>query len=142
MARFEYTPEDTAFGTIMMPHLQMTLRNGDKSIDVSGLVDSGAQVNIMPYEVGLRLGAYWHKLSIGGNVLGPGIESESKLLCVIAENPLLPEKRIPSILVFRWTKKSIPQLIFGQCNFFAILTYAFIVRRITLKYGVEIEGRQ
>ena len=58
MARFPYSSPDDVPSSLM-PHLLMTLALGDQSIEVSGLLDSGAAVNVLPYRVGLELGANW-----------------------------------------------------------------------------------
>ncbi len=42
-----------------LPRLPLTLRNGDKQVDVVGLVDSGATVSVLPYQVGIQLGFVW-----------------------------------------------------------------------------------
>ncbi len=47
--------------TDLMPYLPLTLERGVQSIDVLGLVDSGASVNVLPYGIGLKLGAIWEE---------------------------------------------------------------------------------
>ena len=42
-----------------MPYLPITLSLGDRSIEVMALLDSGASVSVLPYEVGRELGAVW-----------------------------------------------------------------------------------
>ena len=53
------------------PYLPLKLNRGGKSLEVSGLVDSGASVNVLPYRIGLELGAVWDAQTIdfalGGN---------------------------------------------------------------------------
>ena len=55
--RFPYTPVDSAAS--LMPRLALTLSHGQRSIDVIGLLDTGAAVNVLPYSVGAALGADW-----------------------------------------------------------------------------------
>ena len=43
--------------TDLMPYLPFQLQRKEKSQDVFGLVDSGASVNVLPYQSGLNLGA-------------------------------------------------------------------------------------
>ncbi|MCY7376429.1 MAG: hypothetical protein LH472_10715 [Pyrinomonadaceae bacterium] len=54
------------------PYLPLTLSRNGISVDVSGLVDSGASVNVLPYRIGLELGAVWEQQTIdfelGGNL--------------------------------------------------------------------------
>ena len=55
--RFTYSttdPSQDAFDSL--PRLPLRLRADSRAIDVMGLVDSGATVNVLPYEVGLQLG--------------------------------------------------------------------------------------
>jgi hypothetical protein len=33
--------------------------SGDKAVEAVGLVDSGATVNVLPYEIGIELGGVW-----------------------------------------------------------------------------------
>ena len=35
------------------------LQRGDQRVEAVGLVDSGATVNVLPYELGLQLGGIW-----------------------------------------------------------------------------------
>lgn len=42
-----------------MPRLALTLSHGQHSIDVAGLLDTGAAVSVLPYSVGVALGAHW-----------------------------------------------------------------------------------
>ena len=42
-----------------LPRSPLTLRYGQRQLAEAGLVDSGATVNVMPYSLGIRLGAVW-----------------------------------------------------------------------------------
>ena len=42
-----------------LPWLDFSLGYKRKRINVTGLVDSGATVNVLPYEIGVRLGVKW-----------------------------------------------------------------------------------
>jgi hypothetical protein len=42
-----------------LPRLPLILFANNKSVEVKGLVDSGATINVLPYSVGLALGAIW-----------------------------------------------------------------------------------
>jgi hypothetical protein len=58
-----------------LPRLPLVLQYNNRQIEVVGLVDSGATVNVLPYDAGLRLGAVWddHKANIrlAGSLGGP-----------------------------------------------------------------------
>ena len=42
-----------------LPRLALRLSNGHQSVSALGLVDSGATVSVLPYELGVRLGGVW-----------------------------------------------------------------------------------
>jgi hypothetical protein len=54
--RFKYStssPTQNEFDSL--PRIPLILRRGDRSIEAIGLVDSGATVNVLPYELGIQL---------------------------------------------------------------------------------------
>lgn len=58
--RFKYSTTDPSQDEFdSLPHLPLALHFNSQSAEVIGLVDSGATVNVLPYEVGIRLGATW-----------------------------------------------------------------------------------
>lgn len=63
MARFPYVSPDN-LPTSLMARLPMTLTLGDRSIEAVGLLDTGAAINVMPYRLGLALGAVWEEQTI------------------------------------------------------------------------------
>ena len=55
--RFKYSTTDPSQDEFdSLPRLPLVLQLGSQSVEVVGLVDSGSTVNVLPYEVGLRLG--------------------------------------------------------------------------------------
>ncbi|MBW4601953.1 MAG: hypothetical protein KME29_20845 [Calothrix sp. FI2-JRJ7] len=58
--RFKYSITSTTQNEFdSLPRIPLILRRGERSIETLGLVDSGATVNVLPYEIGLQLGAIW-----------------------------------------------------------------------------------
>jgi hypothetical protein len=56
--RFPFTKADSAPGEAgLMPYLSITLIFQDRSTNSSGLLDTGATVNVLPHQIGLKLGA-------------------------------------------------------------------------------------
>lgn len=53
--RFPYASTDTTAASLM-PRLPLTLTYEQRSVEVVGLLDTGAAVNVLPYPVGLALG--------------------------------------------------------------------------------------
>jgi hypothetical protein len=58
--RFKYsTTSSTQNEFDSLPRLPLSLRREAQSVEAVGLVDSGATVNVLPYEFGLQLGGIW-----------------------------------------------------------------------------------
>ena len=58
--RFPYKIIDTSLGMVdRMPYLPWTLSLKGQSLNAEGLLDTGASVNVLPYELGLQLGLVW-----------------------------------------------------------------------------------
>jgi hypothetical protein len=100
-----------------LPRLSFTLFNLDRYVQVIGLVDSGSTVNLLPYDVGLQLGADWNESPVIGGFAGNLALSEARGLEVLASHPgLTPGTAV--LLVFAWTAARDVPVIFGHTNFF------------------------
>jgi hypothetical protein len=71
--RFKYSttsPAQNEFDSL--PRLSLSLRREDRIVESLGLVDSGATVNVLPYELGLQLGGVWEDrkavIQLAGNL--------------------------------------------------------------------------
>ncbi|MGH9897965.1 MAG: hypothetical protein ACRD63_00225 [Pyrinomonadaceae bacterium] len=65
--RFPFTAVGKVSGeAALVPYLPITLGYEDRSVSETGLLDTGATVNVMPYRIGVGLGAVWqdHDASI------------------------------------------------------------------------------
>ncbi|WP_223257481.1 hypothetical protein [Phormidesmis priestleyi] len=104
-----------------LPYLPLTLTYRDQSINVSGLLDRGSSVNVLPYEMGLRLGAVWERqrlsVPLGGNLA----RFEARALVLTAN----VERFSPTELAFAWTQDKNAPLILGQMNFFLAFDVCF-----------------
>ena len=67
--RFPYSAADTG-GKGGLPFVPVTLLHGDQRTQVPALVDSGATVNVLPYDVGLHLGLAWEEQDFALDVVG------------------------------------------------------------------------
>lgn len=111
---FEYTRFPGALTT--MPVVDIALRHGEHEISMPALVDSGAMMSVLPYEMGLQLGLVWEEQRIEIPQAGAlhGIPAKGvELFGKVAE---CPEAR----LAFAWIHEA-PfniRLILGQLNFF------------------------
>jgi hypothetical protein len=113
--RFRYSTTDPAQDVLdSLPRLPMVLHNGDRAVEVIGLVDSGATVNVLPYEAGIQLGAVWDDRNANLRLAGSLGSQAAIPLFAAAEIDGLPTVR----LAFAWIKMSDAPLILGQTNFF------------------------
>lgn len=114
--RFAYTASDTTAASVM-PRLPLTLTYEHRSIEVVGLLDTGAAVNVLPYQVGLALGADWNRQTVAVPLIGSLGSVEARALVALASHPQLTPAG-PIRLVFAWTRSEDAPVIFGQTNFF------------------------
>ena len=113
--RFPYIAFDNQPASLM-PRLPLTLTLDNQSVEVIGLVDSGAAVSVLPYAVGLSLGAVWEEQNATVPLVGSLGNFEARALVVLASH--LQITSTPVRLVFAWTQAENAPVIFGQTNFF------------------------
>ncbi len=113
--KFKYTVTDPSQNEFdSLPRLNLTLSCNERHVEVSGLVDSGATINVLPYEIGIQLGEIWDDrkayIQLAGNL--------GKLKGI----PLAVKARIGDFetvqLAFAWVKTDDIPLVLGQTNFF------------------------
>jgi hypothetical protein len=63
------------------------LNYGSRSVEVTGLLDTGAAVNVLPYGVGLALGAIWEDQKFSLPLVGSLGQYEARGLAVFASHP-------------------------------------------------------
>ena len=114
--RFNYTAiDDTPTG--LAPRLSWALHHGPHVVEVTGLVDSGSAVNLLPYPVGIALGAIWEDQPPLAPLAGSLGQMEARGLVVLASHPQLTAGE-PVRVVFAWTQSQDVPVLFGQVNFF------------------------
>jgi hypothetical protein len=105
---------DSRGDTILRPLLPLELDYRNKKLEVRGLLDSGADINVLPYQLGLDLGANSDEsqtaLRLSGNLAN--FEARGLLLNATVAD------QAPVRLAFAWTKAENVPLILGQVNFF------------------------
>lgn len=113
--RFPFSEADKLLGAASsLPYLPLTLTHRKCSLSVSGLLDTGATVNVLPYDIGRRLNAVWEQQTTPVYLTGNLARFEARVLIVTATVSQFEPVR----LAFAWTRaKNIP-LILGQVNFF------------------------
>jgi hypothetical protein len=97
-----------------LPTIPLILSYADFSISVNALLDSGSTVNLLPYDIGLQLGAIWEEQTVRLPLAGNLASAEARGLFVYVQIGDLEPVR----LAFAWTQASQVPLILGQTNFF------------------------
>ena len=132
--RYPFIERDLSLGVASVaPVLPITLV-GAKSISVSGLLDTGATVNVLPYAVGEQLGAVWEKQTTSMTLSGNLAACEARALMVSAVVGKFPAVR----LAFAWTKTDAVPVLLGQVNFFMEFDVCFFRSRLVF----EVRQRQ
>jgi len=130
--RFKYSttsPVQNEFDSL--PRLSLSLSREDRRVEATGLVDSGATVNVLPYDLGLQLGCVWDNrqaiIQLAGN-LGNQAAIPVTAIAYIGEFS-------PTELVFAWIRSQNAPLILGQTNFFLEFDVCFY--RSTLEFEIS-----
>lgn len=82
------------------PYLPFTLVHQQTSIKTSGLLDTGASVNVLPYSVGAELGYNWERQTTVLNLTGNLAQYEARVVLTQA----IVGQFEPVQLVFAWTQ--------------------------------------
>lgn len=113
--RFNFVEGFDAFGVSdALPQLPLALTYRGVSAEVSALLDTGASVNVLPYSVGLRLGAVWEEQTTSVTLAGNLASVEARGLLVSAKIGDFAPVR----LVFAWSLSDDAPLLLGRMNFF------------------------
>ncbi|MBD2311758.1 hypothetical protein H6G20_08815 [Desertifilum sp. FACHB-1129] len=130
--RYPFLSSDTALGEASFrPYLPLTLLQQEFSVNVSGLLDTGASVNVLPYSIGIELGYEWDKQTIGLSLTGNLSQYEARVVIVQG----VVGQFEPTQLVFAWTQAREVPLILGQVNFFIEFDVCFY--RSQLQFAIS-----
>jgi len=82
---FPYVAVENSRGeTVLRPLLPVTLSYGGAAVETNGLLDTGADVNVLPYHLGITLGGNWEQaragLQLSGNLARTRREVSSLLV--------------------------------------------------------------
>jgi hypothetical protein len=112
--QFPYVSRNPALGaTIFLPFLPLTLGRGKTSLQLMGLLDTAATVNVLPYDIGQQLGAVWDQQTLPVQLTGNLANQEARGLLLTATVATFP----PIQLAFAWTRSNTVPLLLGQVNF-------------------------
>lgn len=113
---YPFLPMNPTAGPLgLMSLLPLRLELPPHSIAVLGLLDTASAVNVLPYDVGLQLGAVWAQQTTTVQLTGNLATVPARGLVVSARVGQFPSVR----LAFAWAQVSTIPLILGQLNFFA-----------------------
>jgi len=132
---FPYVKVSNALGEVTpRPLLPITLMHQNQVQETLGLLDSGADVNVLPFQIGLQLGLIWeaqrHQFQLSGNLAN----FEARGVILSATVGAFPPVR----LAFAWTRASTVSLILGQVNFF--MEYDVCFSRSDLKFELRAKS--
>lgn len=113
--RFNFTEGFDQFGVPdALPKLPLTLLYRNSTAEVSALLDTGASVNVLPYTIGVELGAVWAKQTTSVLLAGTLAAVEARGLLVSAQI----SDFAPVRLVFAWSSSDEVPLLLGRMSFF------------------------
>jgi hypothetical protein len=120
--RFPFIERTNSLGlSSTLPYLPITLTYTNRSVQAMALLDTGASVNVLPYEIRLQLGAVWEEQTVPIQLSGNLARMEARglvLSATVAEFPSI-------LLAFAWTESREAPLILGHMNFFAEFDVCF-----------------
>jgi hypothetical protein len=125
--QFSFTEGFDTFGVPdALPQLPLSLSYRESAIEVIALLDTGASVNVLPYSVGVQLGAAWDEqttfVTLAGNLAS--IEARGLLISAQISN------FSPVRLVFAWSLSDDVPLLLGRMNFFLEFDVCFYRSRL------------
>jgi len=124
--QYPFIPMDPSLGgASLLPYLPISLAFGEQTLSVSGLLDTAASVNVLPYEVGLQLGAVWEEQTTAVQLTGNLARQEARVLVVTGT----VAKFAPVRLAFAWSRNTEVPVILGQVNFFLEFDVCFFRSR-------------
>lgn len=112
-------------GTGLMPYIPLLLAANQRTLQVQGLLDTGATISVLPYDVGPQLGFNWSQqrvpVQLGGNL------GQAPAYAVLVDGTV---GSFPSVrLAFAWTRNNTVPVLLGQTNFFLAFDITFRRKR-------------
>ncbi len=113
----------------VLPTIPIILSYADSSVSADALLDTGSTVNLLPYDIGLQLGAIWDEQTVRLPLAGNLARVEARGVFVYVQIGDLEPVR----LAFAWAQASQIPLILGQTNFFREFDVCFQRSRCTIE---------
>ena len=113
--QFPYVEIEPSIGAASaLPYIPLTLAYRQNIVSVSGLLDTGAALNVLPYDIGLQLGAVWEQQTTSVQLTGNLADSDARAIILTGTVGRFP----PIRLAFAWSRNTEVPIILGQVNFF------------------------
>lgn len=123
--QFPYVQRDPSLGNASLAPMLPLRLTGRRSVSTSGLVDSGAAINVLPYSLGVQLGLDWDQQSRTVELSGNLASVEARVVVLSAEVGSFDPVR----LAFAWAQTDAVSVILGQVNFFLEFDVCFFRSR-------------
>jgi|JFJP01.1.fsa_nt_gi hypothetical protein len=120
--KFAFVRQEDRYGVVdRVPYLPLRLIHKESVLEVSGLLDTGSSVNVLPYDLGVQLGVIWEnqttEIVLSGN------------LALLKARGLVLSAKVSDFeivrLAFAWTLSNEVPLILGRSNFFCEFDVCF-----------------
>jgi hypothetical protein len=135
--RFNFTEGFDTFGVSdALPQIPLTLMYRNSSVEVSGLLDTGASVNVLPYSVGIQLGAVWEEQTTTVTLAGNLASIEARGLLIPAQIGDFDPVR----LVFAWSRSDDAPLLLGRMNFFLEFDVCFYRSQLIFEVRAKLQN--
>lgn len=128
--QFRFTERVDPFGVgDAVPELPLVLTYRDSSVKCSALLDTGASVSVLPYSLGLELGAIWEDQTTSVTLAGNLVSTEARGILISARISDFETTR----LVFAWSAADEAPLLLGRMNFFLEFDVCFYQSQLTFE---------
>lgn len=123
--QFPYVRRDPALGDASLAPMLPLALSGTQAAATSGLVDSGAAINVLPFTLGVQLGLDWasetRSIELSGNLAS--VEARVVVLTAVVGH------FSPVRLAFAWAHTDAVSVLLGQVNFFMEFDLCFFRSR-------------
>ena len=123
--QYPFLERDLGTGTVSLAPLLPISLTGLRSVSVSGFLDTGAAINVLPYSIGEQLGLEWEQHTTSVELTGTLAACEARVLVVSA----VVGRFAPLRLAFAWAKTDAVPVLLGQVNFFLEFDVCFFRAR-------------
>jgi hypothetical protein len=116
-----------------VPYLPITLNYGDVYVESMGLLDTGATINVLPYNLGLELGAVWQNQTVSIPLAGNLEPMEARGIVISG----IIDHFTPVRLAFAWAESNDVPLILGYINFFTEFDVCFYGSQLAFEISLK-----